>query len=62
MPNLVLFLEEASAKELLRQLLPRMFPESDILFIYKVYEGKNDLQQNIRSIAFDKIFNGDVID
>ena len=47
MPNLVFFLEEASAKELLRQLLPRMFPESDIQFIYKVYEGKNDLQQNI---------------
>lgn len=47
MSELIFFLEEASAKELLRQLLPRMFPENDVCFIYKVYEGKSDLQKNM---------------
>ena len=47
MPELVFFLEEISAKEFLRHLLPRMFPEGDIRFVYKVYEGKQDMQQHL---------------
>ncbi len=47
MSDIVFFLEERSAKELLQVLLPRAFPGNAAQFKYKVYEGKSDLQKNI---------------
>jgi hypothetical protein len=45
MITLVFLLEEKSAKELLRQFIPRIFP--DIYVEYLVFEGKQDLEKNI---------------
>ena len=44
--NLVFFLEEPSAREMLKGLLPRLLPEqADIRYI--VFEGKQDLERNL---------------
>ena len=44
--NLVFFLEEPSAREMLKGLLPRILP--DIVVVrYVVFEGKQDLEKNI---------------
>jgi hypothetical protein len=46
MSTLVCLLEEPSARELLRGLLPRLVPaETEI--IYLVFEGKQDLERNV---------------
>lgn len=44
MTHLVIFLEEPSAKEMLKGLLPRLLPEN-INPIYVVFEGKQDLEK-----------------
>ena len=44
MTQLVIFLEEPSAKEMLKGLLPRLLPEK-INPIYVVFEGKQDLEK-----------------
>jgi len=46
MKNLVCFLEEASACEMLRGLLPRLLPD-DVQCHYIVFEGKQDLEKQI---------------
>ena len=46
MKQLVLFLEEASAKAALEGLLPRLLPE-ELLVCYVVFEGKSDLEKNV---------------
>jgi hypothetical protein len=46
MKELVFFLEEESAKEFLKGILPRFLP-SDVSPIYVTFEGKNDLQKNL---------------
>lgn len=44
--NLVFFLEEPSAREMLKGLLPRMFSfPMDVRYV--VFEGKQDLDRNI---------------
>ncbi len=44
--NLVFFLEERSAKEMLKGLLPRVLtPSVDVTYI--VFEGKHDMEKNI---------------
>ena len=44
--NLVFFLEEPSAREMLKGLLPRLLPDGvDIRYI--VFEGKQDLEKNL---------------
>lgn len=57
MPKLIFFLEEASAKAFLQELLPRLFPQGGIRFLYKVYEGKSDLRENaakdMRACSFE---------
>ncbi len=47
--RIVFLLEEPSMKELLGQLLPRLFPgwETGIHFLCLQHEGKNDLQRSI---------------
>ena len=45
--NLVFFLEEPSAREMLKGLLPRLLPWS-VNVRYIVFEGKQDLHKNIR--------------
>lgn len=47
MMNLVFFVEEPSAKEMLKGLLPRLINRDDFLFHYVVFEGKSDLEKNI---------------
>jgi hypothetical protein len=50
--NLVFFLEEPSARELLKGLLPRLVP-SQIVPYYIVFEGKQDLdKQMIRKMQY----------
>ena len=44
--NLVFLLEEPSAREMLKGLLPRMLP-SEVQIRYIVFEGKQDLEKNI---------------
>ena len=44
MKNLVCFLEEPSAKEMLEGVLPRLLP-ADVKFTYIVFEGKQDLKK-----------------
>ena len=44
--NLVFFLEEPSAREMLKGLIPRVLPDG-IAFQYLVFEGKQDLEKNI---------------
>ncbi|MBU2552103.1 MAG: hypothetical protein KKB20_27075, partial [Proteobacteria bacterium] len=46
MRNLVVFLEEQSAKEMLRKLLPRILP-GNIAVRYIVFEGKQDLEKQL---------------
>jgi hypothetical protein len=43
--NLVCFIEEKSAREMLEGILPRLFPES-VYVQYIVFEGKQDLRKN----------------
>ena len=45
--NLVFFLEEASAREMLKGLLPRIFGTNAHSFRYIVFEGKQDLEKQI---------------
>ncbi len=47
MMTLVFFLEELSAKRLLENLLPRMFPEKLVTMKFVVFEGKQDLEKRI---------------
>ena len=44
--NLVFFLEEPSAREMLKGLLPRILPDV-IALRYVVFEGKQDLEKNL---------------
>lgn len=46
MSFLVCFLEEPSAKEMLKGVLPRILPE-DVYIQYVVFEGKQDLEKQI---------------
>ena len=46
MTQLVLFVEEPSAREMLNGLLPRMLP-SDMKFRCIVFEGKQDLEKRL---------------
>jgi len=46
MKNLVCFLEEPSAKEMLKGVLPRLLP-ADIECTYIVFEGKQDLEKQL---------------
>jgi len=60
MTQLVLFLEEPSAREMLKGLLPRLLPEN-INPIYVVFEGKQDLEKRFHRqlkawLAPDAIF------
>lgn len=45
MRELVALLEEPSAKELLKAIVPRLFP--DVVLVCMVFEGKQDLERNI---------------
>jgi len=45
MSELVVFLEEASAKAMLEGLLPRILPNLPIRFV--VFEGKQDLERQL---------------
>ena len=44
--NLAFFLEEPSAREMLKGLLPRLLP-SGVTFQFVVFDGKRDLQKNL---------------
>ena len=44
--NLVFVLEEPSAREMLKGLLPRVLPGA-VQVRYVVFEGKHDLEKNI---------------
>lgn len=46
MRQLVIFLEEPSAKEMLRGLLPRILPP-EVWVTYVVFEGKSDLEKHL---------------
>ncbi|NOT11403.1 MAG: DUF4276 family protein [Methylococcaceae bacterium] len=46
MTQLVFFLEEPSAKEMLMGLLPRVFPDT-VTYRYVVFEGKQDLEKRL---------------
>jgi len=46
MKTLVCFLEEPSAREMLKGVLPRLLPE-DVECIYVVFEGKQDLEKQL---------------
>jgi len=46
MKNLVFFLEEPSAKEMLKGVLPKLLPD-DIECTYIVFEGKRDLEKQL---------------
>ena len=46
MKNLVCFLEEPSAKEMLKGILPRLLPEN-IQCFYIVFDGKQDLEKQL---------------
>jgi len=46
MRNLVCFLEEASAREMLKGVLPRLLPD-DIQCYYIVFEGKQDMEKQL---------------
>ncbi len=48
MMTLVFMLEEPSAKEMLKGLLPKVLPES-VSVRYQVFEGKQDLQKRVES-------------
>ncbi len=49
MKTLVFFLEEPSAKEFLKGLLPK-FISDEIALDYKIFEGKQDLHKNLKHI------------
>ena len=46
MKNLVCFLEESSASEMLKGVLPRILPD-DIEYTYIVFDGKQDLEKQL---------------
>jgi hypothetical protein len=46
MRNLVFFLEEPSAKEMLKGMLPKLLP-ADVKVQYVVFEGKQDLEKRL---------------
>ena len=46
MKNLVCFLEEPSAKEMLKGVLPRLLPD-DIEYTFIVFDGKQDLEKQL---------------
>ncbi len=46
MRNLVFFLEEPSAKEMLKGMLPNLLPK-DVMVQYVVFEGKQDLEKRV---------------
>ena len=46
MKNLVCFLEEPSAREMLKGILPKMLPD-DVLCHYIVFEGKQDMDKQL---------------
>lgn len=49
MNQLVFFLEERSAREMLKNFLPRILPElNNIAVRYVVFEGKQDLERQLR--------------
>ncbi len=48
MKTSVFFLEEPSAREMLAGILPRILP-SDMLIRYGVFQGKQDLEKNLKS-------------
>jgi len=45
--NFVFFLEEPSAREMPKGLLPRIIPSNDMSFQYIVFEGKQDLEKRL---------------
>ena len=47
MNKIVFLLEETSMEVLLKGMLPRMFPETQLQFQYLSYDGKSDLEKNI---------------
>lgn len=47
MKTIVFFLEEPSAREMLKGVLPRILPE-DILLRFIVFQGKQDLEKNLK--------------
>ncbi|MDP8244211.1 MAG: DUF4276 family protein [Candidatus Hinthialibacter antarcticus] len=49
MKTLVFFLEEPSAKEMLKGVLPKVIPEG-IYPDFKIFEGKQDLEKNLGKI------------
>ncbi len=49
MKRIVFLLEEPSAREMLKGVLPRLLPE-DVLPDYKIFEGKQDLEKNLTRV------------
>lgn len=49
MKTLVFFLEEPSAKEMLKGVLPNIIPEN-VHLDFKIFEGKQDLEKNLGKI------------
>lgn len=47
MKTIVFFLEEPSAREMLKGILPRLLPEN-VQVRYLVFQGKQDLEKNLR--------------
>jgi hypothetical protein len=47
MKNMVFFLEEPSAREMLAGVLPRILPEN-IQIRFFVFQGKQDLEKNLK--------------
>ncbi|MDX2472060.1 MAG: DUF4276 family protein [SAR324 cluster bacterium] len=47
MPQLIFFLEERSAKEMLTHLIPRLIPEDWEKSLFITFEGKTDLDKSI---------------
>ena len=47
MNNLVFFLEEPSAKEMLKGLLPKLLPKNMHSAVYIVFQGKRDLEKKL---------------
>ncbi len=46
MTRIVFFLEEPSAKEMLKGVLPKILPD-DMILQYVVFEGKQDLEKRL---------------
>lgn len=47
MRTFVFFLEEPSAREMLKGILPRILPD-DVFICYVVFQGKQDLEKNLK--------------